>query len=418
MPRLALTGSRIRAKRLESGLKQVELAQTVGISPAYLNLIEHNRRRIGGKLLLDLAHELQVDAVVLSEGAEAALVASLADAARQEGAGEVARLDEFAGRFPGWANVLAAQHDRIRQLEHTVATLADRLTHDPYLSTSLHEVLSSAASIRSTASILAGADAIEPEWQMRFQRNLLEDAKRLADGAGALVSYLDGAEDRDAVINTPVEELEEFLAARQYHLAEVEAGGEIKADGVVADYIGRYRTDAARLPLAEFQAAIGRGLDPVQLADEFGVGLAMVLRRIASLPLGEGMQPVGLVSCDGSGTVTFRKAVDGFAVPRFGAACPLWPLYQALLRPQVPIRMRVEQAGRDTPRFMTYAIAELRQPAGFDGVQIVEAVMLIVPEGSAALAGEAALPIGTSCRICPRDMCAARREVSILADAT
>ncbi len=415
MPRLALTGSRIRAKRLECGLKQVELAQSVGISPAYLNLIEHNRRRIGGKLLLDLAHELQVDAVVLSEGAEAALVASLADAALQEGAGEVARLDEFAGRFPGWANVLAAQHDRINRLEHTVATLADRLTHDPYLSTSLHEVLSTAASIRSTASILAGGDAIEPEWQMRFQRNLLEDAKRLADGAGALVSYLDGAEDSDAVINTPVEELEEFLAARQYHLAEIEAGGEIKADGVVADYIGRYRTEAEQLPLAEFQAAIGRGLDPVQLAAEFGVGLAMVLRRIASLPLGEGMQPVGLVSCDGSGTVTFRKAVDGFAVPRFGAACPLWPLYQALLRPQVPIRMMVEQAGRDTPRFMTYAIAELRQPAGFDGVQIVEAVMLIVPESGTALAGEAALPIGTSCRICPRDDCAARREASILA---
>ncbi|PHQ99281.1 MAG: transcriptional regulator [Marinosulfonomonas sp.] len=415
MPRLSLTGSRIRAKRLESGLKQVKLAQSVGISPAYLNLIEHNRRRIGGKLLLDLAHELQVDAVALSEGTEATLMASLADAASQEGVGEVARADEFAGRFPGWANVLAAQHDRINRLEHTVATLADRLTHDPYLSTSLHEVLSTAASIRSTASILAGADVIEPEWQMRFQRNLLEDAKRLADGAGALVSYLDGAEDGDAVINTPVEELEEFLAARQYHLAEVEAGGEIKADGVVGDYIGRYRTDAARLPLAEFQAAKARGLDPVQLAAEFGVGLAMVLRRIATLPLGEGMQPVGLVSCDGSGTLTFRKAVDGFAVPRFGAACPLWPLYQALLRPQVPIRMMVEQAGRDTPRFLTYAIAEVRQPTGFDGVQIVEAVMLIVPEGGVALAAEAGLPIGTSCRVCPRDICAARREASILA---
>ena len=151
--------------------------------------------------------------------------------------------------------------------------------------------------------------------------------------------------DSDAVINTPVEELEEFLSARQYHLAEVEAGGDIKADGVVADYIGRYRADAERLPLAEFQATMERGLDPVQLAAEFGVGLAMVLRRIASLPLGAGQQPVGLVSCDGSGTVTFRKAVDGFAVPRFGAACPLWPLYQALLRPQVPIRMMVEQAG-------------------------------------------------------------------------
>ncbi|MCB1843770.1 MAG: hypothetical protein KDI09_12470, partial [Halioglobus sp.] len=30
---------------------------------------------------------------------------------------------------------------------------------------------------------------------------------------------------------------------------------------------------------------------------------------------------------DGSGTLTLRKPVAGFSLPRFGAACPLWPLY-------------------------------------------------------------------------------------------
>ena len=50
-----LTGSRIREKRLDLHLKQAAVAEAVGISPSYLNLIEHNRRRIGGKLLNDLA---------------------------------------------------------------------------------------------------------------------------------------------------------------------------------------------------------------------------------------------------------------------------------------------------------------------------------------------------------------------------
>lgn len=416
MPRLALTGSRIRAKRLEMGLKQAALAQNVGISPAYLNLIEHNKRRIGGKLLLDLAQELQVETAALSEGAEATLMASLADAASQEGVGEVARADEFAGRYPGWAGVLAAQHERIKRLEHTVATLTDRMTHDPYLSASLHEVLSTAASIRSTASILAGGDGVEPEWQARFQRNLLEDAKRLADGAGALVSHLDGAGDADVAYGTPVEALEEFLRARSYHLPEIEAGQGIAAEGVTADYIVRYRRDAQRMELGPFMRAVGQGLDPVQLAEKFGVGMAAALRRMASLPLVEGQEPVGLVVCDGSGTVTFRKAIDGFLVPRFGAACPLWPLYQALLRPQVPIRALVEQAGRYTPRFLVYAIAQMRHPAGFDGVPIVEATMLMIPESRANSGDEAGQPIGSSCRICPRDGCGARREVSILAE--
>ena len=47
MPRTALTGTRVRERRLLLGLKQADLARTAGISPAYLNLIEHNRRRVG-----------------------------------------------------------------------------------------------------------------------------------------------------------------------------------------------------------------------------------------------------------------------------------------------------------------------------------------------------------------------------------
>ncbi len=415
MPRLALTGSRIRAKRTETGMKQAALAKKVGISPAYLNLIEHNKRRIGGKLLLDLARELQVEPSALSEGAEATLVATLRDAGSQIDSAELARVEDFAGRFPGWAAVVAEQHARIARLEHTVAALTDRLTHDPYLSTSLHEVLSTAAAIRSTASILAGGDAVEPEWQARFQRNLLEDAKRLAEGAGALVSYLDGAGDVESTLSSPQEELESYLQARGYHLPEIEAGQEVAAEGAVADYLARYRVDALALPLAPFQAAVSEGLDPVQLAAKFGVDLATVLRRLACLPDGDGQASVGLVTCDASGALLFRKPVEGFPMPQFGAACPLWPLYQVLLRPQVPLRAVVQQSGRDAPRFLTYTVAQPRVLTGFDGVQIIEAVMLVIPENRASGLGEGGQPVGTSCRICPRAGCAARREVSILA---
>jgi transcriptional regulator with XRE-family HTH domain len=51
-------------------MPQASLAQAVGISPSYLNLIEHNRRRIGGKLLTDLARALGVDPSSLADGAD------------------------------------------------------------------------------------------------------------------------------------------------------------------------------------------------------------------------------------------------------------------------------------------------------------------------------------------------------------
>ena len=58
MTRDALTGSRIRERRVMAGQKQADLAKRIGISASYLNLIEHNRRRIGGKLLLNIAAAL------------------------------------------------------------------------------------------------------------------------------------------------------------------------------------------------------------------------------------------------------------------------------------------------------------------------------------------------------------------------
>jgi DNA-binding XRE family transcriptional regulator len=39
------TGVRIRDRRQERGLRQAELAATIGISPSYLILIEQGRRR-------------------------------------------------------------------------------------------------------------------------------------------------------------------------------------------------------------------------------------------------------------------------------------------------------------------------------------------------------------------------------------
>ena len=104
MPRDSLTGSRIRERRLISGLRQADLAKQIGISASYLNLIEHNRRRIGGKLLLNIARVLGVEPSMLTEGAEAALIATLREAAADAGAvqAETDRADEFAGRFPGW----------------------------------------------------------------------------------------------------------------------------------------------------------------------------------------------------------------------------------------------------------------------------------------------------------------------------
>ncbi len=426
-----MTGSRIRERRMISGFRQADLARKVGISASYLNLIEHNRRRIGGKLLVDIASELQVEPSMLTEGAEAALIAALGEAAAQIGpaAAELDRVDELAGRFPGWADIVARQHRRITTLERTVVTLSDRLTHDPLLAASLHELLSTAAAIRSTASILAEPGDLEPEWRDRFHRNLNQDAERLAESSKALVGYLDETDSSSADRRgMPLEQVEAFVAARGHHFPEIESTGEVPNDvleglesgaarAVGAGILTLYAADVRAMPLRDVLDALDElGVDPLGLARRFEVDLPSVFRRMATLPEGALAHDVGLVQCDASGSIVFRKAISGFALPRHGESCPLWPLFTALNRPLVPIRRRVSQLGRTAAEFDCFAVAWPQEVPGFDVDPVYHSIMLILPVPSDEGGHADALPVGSSCRVCPRRACAARREPSILSE--
>jgi transcriptional regulator with XRE-family HTH domain len=431
MARDTLTGSRIRERRIAAGIKQADLARQAGISASYLNLIEHNRRRIGGKLLREIAGVLKTEPAALSEGAGAALIAALREAAGAHltVAAEVERVDEFAGRFPGWARLLADTRARVAALEGTVETLTDRMTHDPHLATSLHEMLTTVTAIRSAAAILAEPGDLAPEWEARFQRNLDEDSARLADTARALVNYLetDGENARD--IGSPQEEANAAWDAVGHHLPQLEAGGAPEAalaamgEGLSAgarailnDQLRRYSEDAKALPIGPLLAAVEtHGPDPAQLSQALAVDPALVMRRLAALPPDHPAGPIGLLTCDASGVLITRKPVPGFAVPRVGAGCPLWPLYRALSRPYAILSGPVRPVSGDGRILWTDALALPRGAPAVNRDPAFEAQMLIRP----ALPEHAQAPVepvGSACRVCPRHDCQSRREPSIVSE--
>lgn len=423
----SIIGTRIRERRVQRGLRQSELATKVGISPSYLNLIEHNRRRIGGKILNRLAEVLEVEPSLLSEGAEAELIATLSAAAAERG-GTPERPEEFAGRFPGWARLLTELHHQNATLEQSVRTLTDRLVHDPHLAASLHDVISTVTAIRSTASILVETKELEPEWQGRFHRNINEESKRLAEGAEALVRYLEAAPDTEADIKSPQDELHAYLSEKGYHFPALEGGAsEAMVDTVLQatstlqseaarqiarDVLNQYRRDADRLPLAAMLGAIAQhGVDPEVLARALDVGMATLFRRLAMLPESE-VGPVGLAICDGSGALTFRKPLPEFSMPPLGNACGLWPLYQVLTQPNAPVQTLVRQVGRDAQVARALAVSDELRPASFSQPALIRAHMLILPMTTPPEAG--VRDLGVTCRVCPLQSCAARREPSII----
>ncbi len=411
-----LAGARVRERRLALGLRQADVARSLGISGSYLNLIEHDRRRIGPAVLDRLAVLLEVDPAVLTGTGEAALVEELrAVAAVAGGTAEVDRTAEMLGRFPGWAALIAAQARKVGQLERAVEALNDRIGHDPHLSQALHEVLSSASSVRSTAAILVETEDIDAAWRARFHANLHQDSTRLVAGTEALVAYLDSVEAAEAQGVDPLEEVEGWLAAQGWHLAALEPGGggvvdlSALASGaariLAQGWVVQAAADAAAMPMA---AVEGCGGDPVVLARACGTGVLAAMRRLALRP----GSAEGFVLCDGAGAVLLRKPVAGFAMPRGGAACALWPLFAALARPGMPVTALGEMPGPGVRRFALRAWCEASHPAGFGGPEVRRAGMLI----AAVSDGGEALALGGTCRICPRGGCVARREPSILSE--
>ena len=440
MPRTALTGTRIRARRNLRGLRQAELARVVGVSPSYLNLIEHNRRKVGPDLLSALAQALGVSSDALVEDTDARLVEGARAAALRCDSElvELERIDEFTGRFPGWSKVLAETQARVERLERVVEQLNDRMTHDPYLGEALHEIISAVTSVQSTASILNDSGEIEPDWQTRFHQNILHDSARLAEGAVALVNYLDAGKTDETGLAAPQEEVESWLAALDFHLPQLESAGadpqamvrgqvDLSSEAsrsLARQWILRFQADAKALPLPEFLEALSQlGFAPDALAQHLGVEFDQVLRRLAMLPpqaLADlGLAAPGLVICDNSGTLMFRRGVEGFALPRFGGGCPLWPLYQALQRPHQPLRQSLVTAGRLGRSFVAYAYAATEVVMGYDKPTVLQSSMLIVPADSVP-ENETAKPVivGSSCRTCAQIDCAARREPSILMTAS
>ncbi|MFK7877005.1 MAG: helix-turn-helix domain-containing protein [Paracoccaceae bacterium] len=425
-------GSRIRARREVAGLRQSDLARKVGISGSYLNLIEHNRRRIGGKLLIQIAKSLAVEPAQLSDGADARLLAALRAAqAAVQGADpeldrpELDQIEDFVGRFPGWARLVAQTYARTEELHQKVQGLRDRIAHDPALAASVHEVLSTAASIRSTASILTETEELGAEWLRRFHKNIHEDSKRLADSSRALAGFLEQDPTTEATLGQSLQDdVDAFVTRHQFHFQDLESGGVdlaafldqtgLSASAKIAAFamLQDYQRDAQILPhdVLNKELSITGQIDPVALAQHLDCSVGVVLRRLASQP----NLNAGFVSCDASGALVIRKAVPGFDMPQHGPACALWPLFRALTQPGQVVRQRVEQIGRNRASFTCFAYAEPLGPTTYNMPPLVSALMLLVPDQDPAPTD---LSLGASCQICPKADCPGRRVPSVLSGA-
>jgi hypothetical protein len=511
MARQAPIGHRIRGRRKDIGMTQNALAKAAGISASYLNLIEHNRRSIGGGLLMRIAEALEIHPHNLSGSEESRLLSDLSEAASDP----VFRTTPVESRdfpamiaaAPGIITAFLSLYRAYRSGLDEIDALSERLSHDPFLTEASHSILTRITSIRTVAEIFDDYDDLSPEQRTRFNATLVRESQRLAESATEIFNFLESGEaGRPAA--SPAEEVDDLLYDNANYFPTLEehasalrpvidpdgglyltdlinylehthktridrlASEEFKTSGYQWDAKNNVLRISRALPITStrFQAArticrleapepIADILDRAQISstgararatealisywaaallfpyDQFlddaktlrhdiellqqrySASWEQICHRLTTLrrPGAEGI-PFHLLRTDIAGNISKRFSASGLQLPRYGGACPRWVVHEAHTTPERvnPQFVRLP----DNSEYLFVARA-LRSGAGGYGVpKSVHSVMIgcdtafssdvVYGDRLSLDRADSAVPVGISCRQCPRNDCGQR----------
>ncbi len=226
MQRTSLIGHRIRAIRRNNGRSQVGLAKAAGISAAYLNLIEHNRRAIGGTTLLRLAEELDVAPSELTGSEENRVLTDLdelsGDPLFEATALKRDELTTILGVAPNAANAMITLYRAYKSAIERIDLLSERLSHDPFLSHAAHNVVSHITSIRSFSEILHDYDDLSKQQREKFTQSLAKESHQLSSAATEIFSFLDSRDVNRQDID-PADEVDDLIYDYGNYFPSIEA---------------------------------------------------------------------------------------------------------------------------------------------------------------------------------------------------
>ncbi|MEU9304798.1 short-chain fatty acyl-CoA regulator family protein [Streptomyces sp. NPDC048269] len=435
-------GTRLRRLREERRMSQAELARVLGISPSYLNQMEHDSRPLTVPVLLRLTEAFGVDPGFFSERDTSRLVADLREAL----AGEVAEarvspsdLAELASRMPAVAQVLLDLGRRGQVLAERLSDAAEsrdgtgdaRRPRSPHeeireffyrRQNYLHDTDLAAERLAREIGIRPGdvLPALSRRLTERHQVRVTSDTDRLHHyDPGARILHLSAR-------LRPGQQA--FRMATQ--LALLEYGDEL--DRLAAEDfpagstehalarigIANYFAAALILPYTVFHAAAEEHrYDIERLADHFGLGYETVCHRLSTLqrPRLRGV-PFSFVRVDRAGNMSKRQSATGFHFSRAGGTCPLWNVYEAFAAPgRIHVQIAAMPDGR---RYLWTARAVTRHRGGWGepgktfaiglGCEIRHASRLVYSDGLDLDNTAAATPIGMGCRLCERLDCPQR----------
>ncbi len=450
--RKAMLGHKIRRFRNDQGLSQVEMAGQIGISPSYLNLIEHNQRPVTVSLLFKLGQSFDVDLKAFAEDDDARLAASLnevlGDAVFSDRPVSERELKEFVAAAPTAAQAMMDLYHAYKRLWENAETLAHATGRDgapDRLGSYRTPVDDVRAFLEAKNNHFESLEvAAEALWQdARLDRDTLfgdlrrhlmdthgvETKVRPPELLGATLGRFDYHGRRIFISETLLP------SARLFHLGVQAAllGERDRIDAIVDDanlesaearglltgQLAGYFAGAVMMPYGPFlKAAVELRHDIERLRRRFVASFEQVCHRLTTMqrPGAKGV-PFFFLRVDNAGNVSKRLDGGGFQFARFGGTCPRLLVHDVFARPGEMDTQVAELPDGTTYFLMAKALEPTGEPtvspsarsqphhAVALGCDISHAAKFVHADGLVSKESPPATPIGVSCRVCERLDC-------------
>ena len=437
--------------RRRRGLTQAKLAEQLGISNSYLNLIENNKRPLSAPLLIKMAQLFEVDLQSFAADEQGELQADLMEVFGDPifDGYELARTDvrELIQSSPSAARAVLGLYRSYHEARESAQTLAGHLSdsrsganfdaaHLPTEEVSdfiqrnhnyFHDLELGAEKITQDAR-LADEDLfqgmsryLEDEHgiSVRVEKlNFMRGAVRRFD-PGKRILFLSEVLRRGSRNFQLAHQIGLLTQSETFERLAMDERITTEGSRALARVaLANYFAGAMLMPYQRFlEAARAERYDVELLGHRFRTSFEQVCHRLTSLRR-KGNEGVAfhLVRIDIAGNISKRFSSSGLRFARFSAACPRWNVHKAFLTPGM-MRIQVSQMP-DGRSFFCIARTLAKESGGYRGEQHVQAIglgcdvrfadQLVYSDGIAFESAEASVKVGVTCRLCERMDCAQR----------
>ncbi len=444
--RKTLIGPRLRQLRRDHRQTQAEMAGALGVSTAYVNLLENNQRSLSVQMLMALSDAYGVDWRDLIKDESSTRLADLRSALQDPAFGTAppdlqelrAAIDHAPRLVESFLQLYRSHRTALEKMmrlgnermpDDILATSPETIIHDFFRDHANHFAELETAAEELRAAEPCDVDDVYAVLKARLRKvhgisvqtapvEEMSQALRIHDEAAGLVRLSEALDHQNRVF-----QLAHVLCLVELpHVLEgLTAGSAVRSEvGLARCHVelANYFASAFLMPYAPFYAAAEEShYDIDRLAAAFGVSFEQVCHRLTTLQR-EGARgvPFFFLRVDKAGNVTKRFNATSFQIAEHGGACPVWNIHTAFRTPGVIVPQFVELP--DGERFFTISRTTERPVFSRDtqdrrlvlslGCEMRHAHRLAYAAPFNTEEAGLFSPIGINCHLCPRQACSQR----------